>query len=939
MTGSGARIAHYRLVRKLGQGGMGEVYRALDERLGRDVALKLLPPTVADLADSQTRLLREAQAAGQLNHPGIVTVHDVGSFGNRVYLVMELVEGQRVADLVRTRMSPRAALALCAEAAEALAAAHERGILHRDIKPDNIMVMESGRVKVLDFGLAKLREGAAAAALGPADPALEAGLAWPEADTLHQPVTDPAGATVVADDLPAAASAGGVAPTGTASSERSMSPALMPTLASPAPLGVSSPWVSVTVTGSLLGTPAYMSPEQAAGEPLDARSEVYSLGLVLYELLTGKRLLARSSVKDTLAAAVEGAAPPSEVTRALPRPAARVVARALAREPDQRFADMSAFAAGLRAAAADLEPRWRRRLVPAGAIAVLAGGAAALFVAQSGGGDGGGGRGPGRGGRGGSAASAAATARELTADPRSSRPVTGDVGCEDYPTFTPDGREIVFDGLVGGDTELEALSVDTSRTRRLTESPGWDLAPAVSPDGKRVAYVHFAEAGRELRVVGIEGDKAGPPRVIGLCRGFPTWTSDHEILYGDDSGRLWRVDPDATPLAPVEAARLPPDHLPLFIDTYPDGEIVLSLRSRATDTSLVPLGRVPRGGGTVELMGITAGDWAHVRVDRRGKGFYYVGVVGGGAKVHWLARGGGTPTVVDGTEGVLKGFDVDPVAGRLVFSNCETRSVLGHIRQGGPFESFARLQEWDPAWFGVIDPTSMAFTVMRGGGPQIWRVKTDSGAGEVVIETPSKQPAVSPDGRRLAWVGVEPAESGIHLRALAGGAIQRLTDDPSDETPTFSSDGRTLFFTRSGKAGVRVHAVALDPPGPAQAVTPTGVASFALAPTGGQLAFIQVTGEKSAVRIGPPGGPFRPVAGAGDRAFGMVSFSADGRELLLASQPSELVAVGLGAARREKPVWSSTYEQLEQLTPAHGKLWALMSTKLGDIYLIDGRFR
>ena len=930
MTGSGARIAHYRLVRKLGQGGMGEVYRALDERLGRDVALKLLPPTVADLADSQTRLLREAQAAGQLNHPGIVTVHDVGSWRDRVYLVMELVEGKRVADLIRTRMSPRAALALCAEAAEALAAAHERGILHRDIKPDNIMVMENGRVKVLDFGLAKLREGAAAAALAPADPAEGAAPAGPEADTLYPMPTDPAGATVLADDLPAAASAGGVEPTGTTSSQRSMSPALMPTLASPAPLAMSSPWVSVTVTGSLLGTPAYMSPEQAAGEPVDARSEVYSLGLVLYELLTGKRLLARGSVKDTIAAAIEGTAPPSAVTRALPRPAARVVARALARAPAERFADMAAFATALRAAAADLEPRWRRRLVPAGTVAVLAGGAAALLLVHGSGGGGG-------GGRGGSAA--APPARELTVDPRSSRPVTGDVGCEDYPTFTPDGREVVFDGLVGGDIELEALSVDTSRTRRLTESPGWDLAPAVSPDGKRVAYVHFAEAGRELRVVGIEGDKAGPPKVLGLCRGFPTWTSDREILYGDDGGRLLRVDPDATPPAPIEVARLPPDHLPLFIDAYPDGEIVLSLRSRATDTSLVPLGRVRRGGGTVELMGVTAGDWAHVRVDREGGGFYYVGVAGGTAKVHWLARGGGTPTVLESSEGVLKGFDIDPIAGRLVFSNCETRSVLGHIRQGGAFESFARLQEWDPAWFGVIDPTSVAFTVMRGGGPQIWRVKTGSGAGEMVIETPSKQPAVSFDGRLLAWVGVDPAESGIHLRALEGGAIQRLTDDPSDETPTFSRDGRMLFFTRSGKAGVRVHVVPLDPPGLAKAVTPTGVASFAVSPTGVELAFIQVTGETSAVRIGPPGGPFRPVPGAGSRSVGMVSFSADGRELLLATQPSELVAVGLGKAGREVPVWSSTYEQLEQLTPAHGKLWALLSTKLGDIYLIDGRFR
>src|SRR5687768_6009412 len=137
MPETSERVAHYRLVRKLGQGGMGEVYRAVDERLGRNVAIKLLPQTHADEAASQARLVREAQAASHLNHPGIVTVHDVGVWRNRVYLVMELVEGKRFTELVRAGVTAREAVALVEQAAQALAVAHKRGILHRDIKPAN----------------------------------------------------------------------------------------------------------------------------------------------------------------------------------------------------------------------------------------------------------------------------------------------------------------------------------------------------------------------------------------------------------------------------------------------------------------------------------------------------------------------------------------------------------------------------------------------------------------------------------------------------------------------------------------------------------------------------------------------------------------------------------------------------------------------------------
>src|SRR4051794_27111444 len=150
------RISHYRLVARLGKGAMGEVWRAVDERLGRPVALKLLPVARASEQKMQARLLREAQAASALNHPGIVTVHDVGSWHGQIFMVMELVDGEPLSELARRGIPPAEALRLVADAAEALATAHEREILHRDIKGDNLMRTRDGRIKVLDFGLAKL---------------------------------------------------------------------------------------------------------------------------------------------------------------------------------------------------------------------------------------------------------------------------------------------------------------------------------------------------------------------------------------------------------------------------------------------------------------------------------------------------------------------------------------------------------------------------------------------------------------------------------------------------------------------------------------------------------------------------------------------------------------------------------------------------------------
>jgi serine/threonine protein kinase len=227
----GARLGPYEIVAPLGAGGMGEVYRARDTRLGREVAIKVLPEEVGHDADRLRRFEQEARAASALQHPNLLVVFDVGREGGATYLVTELLAGEPLRDLLRRgRLAPKRALEFAAQVARGLAAAHERGIVHRDLKPENLFLTRAGTAKILDFGLARLATA------------------------------------------PASASALGRAPTVEA----------------------------LTGEGAVLGTVGYMSPERARGEPADARSDLFSLGVVVHELLSGTNPFRRDSAIESL---------------------------------------------------------------------------------------------------------------------------------------------------------------------------------------------------------------------------------------------------------------------------------------------------------------------------------------------------------------------------------------------------------------------------------------------------------------------------------------------------------------------------------------------------------------------------------------------------------------------------------------------------------------
>ncbi|MEO7795670.1 MAG: serine/threonine-protein kinase, partial [Thermoanaerobaculia bacterium] len=278
----GTRLGSFEITGKLGEGGMGEVYRATDTRLQREVAIKVLPEAFTADKDRLARFEREAQLLAQLNHPNIAQIYGLESSGDSRALIMELVEGPTLADRLAAGALPvTESLQVALEVARALEVAHEKGIVHRDLKPQNIKASAEGRVKVLDFGLAKAMD-TAASRLSPADLA--------------------------------------------------RSPTLMhsPTLTA----------VRGTELGMILGTAAYMAPEQAKGKPVDKRADIWAFGVVLFEMLTGRTLFQGETASETLAEVLKTEVDFSLLPEGLPKSVRTLLARCLDRDPQRRLRDI-----------------------------------------------------------------------------------------------------------------------------------------------------------------------------------------------------------------------------------------------------------------------------------------------------------------------------------------------------------------------------------------------------------------------------------------------------------------------------------------------------------------------------------------------------------------------------------------------------------------------
>jgi Tol biopolymer transport system component/serine/threonine protein kinase len=452
---AGSRLGPYEILSLLGSGGMGEVYRARDPRLGRDVAIKVLPAAFSADADRLRRFEQEARAAAALNHPNIVTIHSVEEANGLRFLTMELVEGKPLSDLIpKNGMPLDRLLNIATPLASALSAAHSKGITHRDLKPANVMIGAEGQVKILDFGLAKLREAA------PAEVDMT-GLA-----------TEP-----------------------------------------------------ITSEGRIVGTVAYMSPEQAEGKSIDPRSDIFSLGVILYELATGERPFKGDTTISTITSILRDTPRPiTELNHTLPRDLAKIVRHCLVKDVEHRYQTAKDLRNDLEELKRDIESgevvtpaaihsvppaqRWPRAVMAVVAVAAFATLLVWRWTSH---------RSTGTG-----PVPVEATFTQLTSEP----------GAEVSPSLSPDGRWIVYSSAATGHAAIYLRSVGGQLAINLTkDSPADDTQPTFSPDGEWIAFRSERDGGG-IFVMGRTGESVRRLTDAGFN---PAWSpTGEEVVFADD---------------------------------------------------------------------------------------------------------------------------------------------------------------------------------------------------------------------------------------------------------------------------------------------------------------------------------------------------------------------------------------------------------------------
>ena len=680
----GTRIGPYDIQASLGAGGMGEVYRARDTRLDRDVAIKVLPDLFASDPERLARFEREAKTLASLNHPHIAQIYGVEDAGPMRALVMELVDGEDLATRLQGGAIPQAdALPIARQIAEALEAAHERGIIHRDLKPANVKLAPDGTVKVLDFGLAK--------AMGTAAPAGQAAID-------------------------------------------------APTFTSPA---------RVTQAGVILGTAAYMAPEQAKGKLVDRRADMWALGVVLYEMLTGRTAFDGETVTDVLAAIVTRDPDWSALPPDTPPSVRRLLGRCLERDPRRRLADAgeAAFQLGEAIAGPSTPPaapagrRSRPRLawVP-WTIALLAVVVAAVTAWR---------------GRG-TAPTTSSAVRYVVDMPQR---VAVSTVLRPALAISPDGSTLVFAATAGGIPRLMMRRRNEFETRPL---PGTEGAsnPVFSPDGRWVAF--FAD--NYLNKVPIQGGPVVRLTSVNDPRGL-SWDNDDTITYTPEAVKgVFQIA--AAGGAPKEITRpgnkaerthrwpqaLPGNKAVLFtVGTFgsPDNY----------DTSNLEAEVLATGERRVVLSGASMARYVptgHI-VFARAATLYAVPFDVDRVQVT------GTP------EAVLQGVAGDSTTGAAHFS-CSRSGTLAYV--AGSAEGLQHRLIWTDRT-GKIEPVPTPVGIYF-------------------------DPVFSPDGRRLAVTVLRGGSTDVWVYDFARNTFTRLTFGGSNLTPAWSRDGSAVYFVTVG---------------------------------------------------------------------------------------------------------------------------------------------